>query len=167
MWKKRLVRWIKEALVMALLFMIVTLAINYLKAPEISSNILHDFKAMTTAKERVTQKDFTGRPMLLHFWGTWCPVCKTEIDNIEKIAKTDRVITVAVKSPDLHPFMKAHNLHFPVIDDRDGSLAEKFGITTFPTSLFIDAEGKISFVETGYTTTPGLRLRLWFLSHFR
>jgi len=38
------------------------------------------------------------RPILVHFWATWCPVCKLEQSNIENIAKDNHVITIAMQS---------------------------------------------------------------------
>ncbi len=167
MWKKRAITWTKELAIMVLLFFIATITINYLKAPEISSNILHDFEATTTKGKTISRRNLLGHPTLIHFWGTWCPVCKTEIDNIRRIARNYPVVAIAVKSPDLDKFTKEHALNFDIIDDSRGDIAAKFGITTFPTSIFLDAAGEPLFVETGYTTTAGLWLRLWFLSRFR
>ena len=37
-------------------------------------------------------------PVLVHFWATWCPVCRLEQDNVAAIAKDGQVITVATTS---------------------------------------------------------------------
>ncbi len=39
-----------------------------------------------------------NKPILLHFWATWCPTCKFEAPNIEKVSKDYEVITIAVQS---------------------------------------------------------------------
>ncbi|MGE0082668.1 MAG: protein disulfide oxidoreductase, partial [Thiohalomonadaceae bacterium] len=41
------------------------------------------------------------------------------------------------------------------------ALAARYGVRAVPTTFIIDGAGRIRFREVGYTTGPGLRLRLW------
>jgi peroxiredoxin len=105
-----------------------------------------------------------GRPVLVHFWATWCPVCRLEEDSIESIARDHAVIAVAMQSggaDELAAYMAGKGLSFPVLNDPDGSLAARYGVRGVPSSFVVDASGDIRFVEVGYTTSLGLRLRLW------
>ena len=45
--------------------------------------------------------------------------------------------------------------------DPAGRIARSFGVRAFPTSFFVDGEGQIQAREVGYTSTLGLRGRLW------
>jgi thiol-disulfide isomerase/thioredoxin len=104
-----------------------------------------------------------GRPVLVHFWATWCPVCKLEQDNINAIALDQVVISIAMQSgadKEVLDHMTQQQLTFPVINDADGALARRWGIRGVPTSFILDGTGHIRFVEVGYTTEAGLRLRL-------
>jgi len=58
-------------------------------------------------------------------------------------------------------FMRQEKLQFPVINDPDGMLAQRFGVRAVPSSFIIDRNNNIVFRETGFTTGIGLRLRLW------
>mgnify|MGYP001827989125 CR=1 FL=1 len=58
-------------------------------------------------------------------------------------------------------YMRNKQLTFPVMLDTSGKLAQSFGLKGVPTSFILDPNGEITFVETGYSTEPGLRLRLW------
>ncbi len=105
------------------------------------------------------------RPMLVHFWATWCPVCKLEQSNIENIALDHPVITIAMQSGDdyeLSQFMLEEKLSFNVINDESGMLSRKYNIRGVPVSFIVNKENKIEFVEVGYTTELGLRMRLWW-----
>ena len=105
------------------------------------------------------------RPILVHFWATWCPVCKFEQSNIENIAKDHPVITIAMQSGDEHElnqFMREEKLSFNVINDESGELSRKYIIRGVPVSFIVNKENKIEFVEVGYTTELGLRMRLWW-----
>lgn len=107
------------------------------------------------------------RPILVHFWATWCPVCKLEQSNIENISKDYSTITIAMQSGDdeeLKHFMQQENLSFNVINDNSGFLSQKYNIRGVPISFIVNQENKIEFVEVGYTTELGLRLRLWWTS---
>lgn len=105
-----------------------------------------------------------GRPVLVHFWATWCPICKMEQGSIDKLSKEYPVITIASQSGDasaVQAYLTEQQLNFPVLLDEDGVLLQRFGLHGVPATFVIDAQGKIVFREVGYTTGWGLRTRLW------
>ncbi|HEY5994942.1 MAG TPA: protein disulfide oxidoreductase [Gallionellaceae bacterium] len=106
-----------------------------------------------------------GKPVLVHFWATWCPICRSEQDSIATLARNDpEVITVAMRSgpPEaVIRYMREQGIAFPVVNDADGALASAWGVHAVPASFIVDGAGKIRFIEVGYTTETGLRLRLW------
>ena len=105
------------------------------------------------------------RPILLHFWATWCPVCKFEQSNIENISKDHPVVTIAMRSGsdhELKSYMQQEKLSYQVINDQQGELSQKYNIKGVPVSLIINHDNKIEFSEVGYSTELGLRLRLWW-----
>ena len=106
-----------------------------------------------------------AKPVLVHFWATWCPICRTEQGAIDAIAHDHpEVITVAMQSgkqEDVIRFMQQQGLTFPALNDTDGSISHAWGVNAVPASFIISPDGKIHFVEVGYTTGFGLRLRLW------
>lgn len=105
------------------------------------------------------------QPVLVYFWATWCPVCRAEQGTIEAIAHDHpNVITVAMQSgsrDDVMKHQREQGLSFPVLNDPDGRISAAWGVHAVPASFFIDTNGQIRFVEIGYTTGVGLRLRLW------
>ena len=114
--------------------------------------------------QSISLHSFKGQPVLLHFWATWCPVCKLEQGSIEAISKDHNVITIAMNSGnklEVQAFLEENQLSFPVIVDENGRIAERFGVSGVPTSFIIDNSGNIAFTEVGYTSSWGLRLRLW------
>ena len=106
-----------------------------------------------------------GRPVLVQFWATWCTICRAEQGSISAIARDHPdTITVAMQSgsdAEVGHHMAGQGLHFPVVNDPDGRIAAAWGVHAVPASFIIGADGRIRFVEVGYTTEPGLRLRLW------
>ncbi len=157
-------RWIgylKEVALGIVIVFIFSNIISYIRAPKLESDQL--LLPPATLLDGTPLQLPVERPVLLHFWGTWCPVCRAEAPNIETIAKSFTVITVAVNSgsrESVKRYMLQHGLHYPVINDPDGSLAFRYRVTVFPTSFIFDSRGKLRFTETGYTTTAGLIARL-------
>ena len=151
----------KEAALLLLVVFILSNIISWLRAPKLESDVLTLKEA--TLIDSTAWRYEEGKPLVLHFWGTWCPVCRTEAPNIESIAKAYSVVTVAVNSGDdaaVAHYLKVHNLHFNVINDPQGKLAKRFRVTVFPTTFIFDADGRLKFTEAGYTTTAGLLARL-------
>lgn len=106
-----------------------------------------------------------AQPVLVHFWATWCPICRTEQGSIEAIAQDHpNTITIAMQSGSTVKVGKhvvEQGLHFPVVNDADGRISAAWGVHAVPASFVIGTDGRIRFVEVGYTTGVGLRLRLW------
>jgi len=105
------------------------------------------------------------QPVLVHFWATWCPICRTEQGSIAALAQDNpNVITVAMQSGSsaaVQQFLHEQSVNFPVVNDQDNRISAAWGVHAVPASFIVDREGKIRFVEIGYTTSIGLRLRLW------
>jgi len=101
----------------------------------------------------------------VHFWATWCPVCKAEQGSIAAIAHDHPdVISVAMQSgkpEEVAKYLSDQGIAFPVLNDPDGSISAAWGVHAVPASFIIGPDGQIRFVEVGYTTSLGLRLRLW------
>ena len=106
-----------------------------------------------------------GKPLMLHFWATWCSICKLEEKSIASISNDHTVITVAMNSGSaakVSAYLEEQGLDYPVVVDEDGAIAARFGVRGVPTSFVADKNGNIVFTEVGFTTELGLRLRLWY-----
>ncbi len=125
-------------------------------APELRASDIHGAP--------ISLRDYRGQPVVLHFWATWCGVCRAVEHNVVATADAVPVLTVASLSgpaEDVSRYAQEHGLRFPIVDDPAGMLAKRFGVHAFPTSFVIDADGEIRHAEVGYTTELGLRFRMW------
>ena len=110
------------------------------------------------------QLDPADGPQLVHFWASWCPVCRLEQDNIANLAVDGRVITVATTSgtaDELRGYLAEHALQLPVLMDEAGHIARQWGVNGVPATFVVDTKGQIRYAAKGYSTEWGLRLRLW------
>jgi len=129
-----------------------------------TAGIAPDIQGQTLDGQIIRLNNMRGKPVLLHFWATWCGICRLEYDSIDELAQHYQVITVASQSgsgSDIQRHVKKEGIEAPVLVDQSGTLAKRYGIKGFPSTFVIDAEGKIYDLEVGYSTYWGLKWRLW------
>ncbi len=130
----------------------------------IMANIVSYYNStnLNKTKLNIPNISLNDKPILVHFWATWCPTCKIESQNIQTLSKSYNVITVAVNSKDIDKYMKENNLTFKVIEDKDSILANQLNIAVYPTTLIYDKNKNLIFSDVGYTSTFGLYIRMWW-----
>ncbi len=156
-------RLLKEAGFFFLALALISWLINTWRAPKLNDIKLPKLEGKSVQGEEIERLIIRSEPLLIHFWGTWCPVCRLEASNIDIVAKHYRVISIAVNSgsnTQVRRWLTKRNLNFPVLNDPDAKLARRFNIDIFPTTLIYDSQGKLKFIETGYSSTAGLLLRM-------
>ena len=106
-------------------------------------------------------------PVLIYFWGSWCPMCSYTSSTVTELSKEYSVITIALSSgseKEVLSYLKENKYHFPVINDPDGIISQKWGVFATPSFFIINSNGEISSVTTGISSTWGLKFRLWLAS---
>ena len=110
-----------------------------------------------------------GEVVAVHFWATWCPVCKASEDNITRLMGDWPIVTVAMQSGDelsVQRHLKKARLPWPTALDPQGALAKAWGVSAVPATVILNREGRIVTASMGYTSTPGLWIRLWWVRLF-
>ena len=162
--KSRTAKWRGYA-VSVLVFVIIVVGIRLWQHRDMPDGPAPALQGVTLASQPYTLPARPEKPVLVHFWATWCPVCRAEQDSIAAIAQDHpNTITIAMQSgssAEITRYMQEQKINFPVVNDTDGILSSTWGIRGVPTSFIIAPDGQIRFVEVGYTTGLGLRLRLW------
>ena len=161
MLKKKYSRWIIEII----LILIVITAVKLWVQRDVVTGVAPNITASLLSGKTFDLYQSKPRPILVYFWATWCPVCKLQKSNIENISKDHALISIAMQSghnEEVKEYMREENLSFKVINDEYGALSKKYKIRGVPAAFIVNRENKIEFVEVGYSTELGLRLRLWW-----
>ncbi|MFZ5482914.1 MAG: protein disulfide oxidoreductase [Pseudomonadota bacterium] len=162
---RKALRWLIEAgLVVAVFFAIQAWQQRDVPAgpaPEFMG-ILADGSPISLTEWRLRHP---GRAMGLHFWAEWCPICATEESSISALMADYPVLTVAMQSgpaPQVAAYLAKQGLPWPAVVDADGQISRRYGLKGVPALVVIDPAGQIRSVSTSYTTSIGMRIRLWW-----
>jgi thiol-disulfide isomerase/thioredoxin len=159
---KKIKSFSKELLIMFVVMVVASNIISLYKSSDLNADKL-SLKNLRTIDNKFIDID-NDRPVIVHFWATWCPTCKIEASNIQTLSQNYQVISIAVKSgdnKDIELYLDKHNYDFNTINDYDGFLANIFNISAYPTTLIYDKDNNLVFIDVGYTSTIGLYLRVW------
>ncbi|HKP98577.1 MAG TPA: redoxin domain-containing protein [Fibrobacteria bacterium] len=105
--------------------------------------------------------------ILLDFWATFCIPCLAELNAFKDLqarygAQGFRVVAVSVDQPQtlarVRAFAKARGFPFPVIADPGQEAYRLYGVSALPTSVLIDARGRVAYRQEGFR--PGEEGRL-------
>jgi thiol-disulfide isomerase/thioredoxin len=131
----------------------------------LAQGLTPDFQTKTLTGEPAFSRQ--NKPVLIHFWATWCRICELENDNIQTLSKNYTVLNIAMQSgsdAEVINYAKKNKIQLGnLINDQSGTLAKLMGVKATPTSFFINKNNKIQFIEVGYVSTLGYQLRLKWL----
>ena len=111
--------------------------------------------------------DYKGKTVFLNFWATWCPPCKAEMPDIQKIYETyekegdDALIVLGVAGPGtgqeqdeegIKAFLEENGYTYPVVMDTTGELFMQYGVYSLPTTFMIDRDGNVFGYISGSLT---------------
>ena len=129
------------------------------EAPRIGA-LAPDFTLKDLDGKTVQLARFRGKnPVFLNFWASWCPACRQETPENEKLhqllgPKGLKLVSISIdKGPgtlnNVQKFMEEFKLSFNPLLDTKGDVMELYGVTAIPTTFLIDRKGKIVAKEIG------------------
>ena len=92
---------------------------------------------------------YRGKVVVLNFWASWCVDCKLEARTLhDAAAKWGKdVVFVGVDTKDFasaaRSYMRRYDVNYHVVRDVDGSTGDRWGVTGYPETFFVDRRGRV------------------------
>lgn len=128
-----------------------------------------DFTLLTPEGRAVTLSDFTGKPVLVFLWASWCTVCKATLPGLEPVYQEYaplgfEILAVNMTTQDTATtaitYFQTQGYSFPMLLDPDGTVARQYQMHALPTSILIGPDGIVQKVVIGAGMNGG-ELRAW------
>ncbi|MDR8522764.1 protein disulfide oxidoreductase [Shewanella fidelis] len=160
---KKLLGWLKQLLLMLLLLTLFSAVLDIWRGRDIPKTNLPNIQATTLQGEQIDLLAMSHeQPVLLYFWGTWCPVCSFVSPSVNILADSYPVVSVAMTSgvdEKLQRYLKHKDYEFVVINDPHGEIAKQWSVQVTPT-LMVIKDGELSYYTSGFTSLPGMWWRM-------
>jgi len=113
----------------------------------------------TLAGQTRSLAEFSGKPVIVFFWASWCPYCRAELPVLEKLQVTagqDKLQVVAVNIEDRKVFRDIQrklgsSVHLQMTYDPDTASAKAFAKpSSLPYTLVIRADGWVQATQSGW-----------------
>ena len=118
-----------------------------------------DFTLRTMNGPNLRLAEQRGRVVMVNFWATWCGPCRQEMPQLDRLYQKYRasgfvllgvnVDDDARKAADVAAKL---GVSFPVLLDTDKAVSKLYVLSTMPSTVLIDREGKVRYVHRGYLT---------------
>jgi peroxiredoxin len=117
----------------------------------------------------VTLDGFRGKPVVVSFFESWCPICQVEQPDLSKVAAefAGRVGFVGVSYHDTvaagRAYQRRFNVGYPLANDPSGRTWARWGVPYQPVVVLVDTRGRVAERFDGGTTGGTLRVHLAYL----
>jgi peroxiredoxin len=117
----------------------------------------------------VTLDGFRGRPVVVSFFESWCPICQEEQPDLSRVARefSGRVGFVGVSNHDTvaadRAYQRRFDVSYPLANDPSGRTWARWGVPYQPVTVLVDSQGRVAQRFDGGTTAGVLRAALFYL----
>ncbi len=136
-------------------------------APQ-AHHLAPDFTLTSTSGEPVRLASLRGHPVLINFWFTNCPPCRTEMPELQRASQELRsggavilgVDAIGEDAATIEAFARPLGITYPLLVDVTQSVTKLYLIRETPTSFFVDRQGLIRGVHLGPLKAADIRAGL-------
>ena len=109
-------------------------------------------------KGKVSLDSLKGKVVLVDFWATWCEPCKKSFPKLEELrvkyeASGFNIVAFSEDDEDggsIGRFGQTYGVKFPLVWDKDKSMAGKYKPPNMPSSFLIDKNGVVRHVHMAF-----------------
>jgi len=116
------------------------------------------FKTTDINGNKINTKSLGGKIIVLNFWFINCPPCRMEMPELSKLSNTYKsdssIVFLAIaldKKYDIEQFLNGSSFGYTIIDN-GRFITDQYHISSYPTNVIIDQNGKVYFHSSGLST---------------
>jgi cytochrome c biogenesis protein CcmG/thiol:disulfide interchange protein DsbE len=113
------------------------------------------FSGTTLAGADVSLHQYTGRPVVINFFASWCVPCQEEAPGLTKLAQRFGTkvqmlgISIDSKQPGAMRFVDRYHWSWPIVFEPNDDLAYRYGLIGKPSTIVVDQQGRIAWEHQG------------------
>jgi len=126
-----------------------------------------DFQLSMFNGDQFSLADNRGQVVLINFWASWCPPCQEEAPDMQDIwtsYQSKGLVMIGIAQSDTEPdakgFIDKYKLTFPSGLDVGNAVGKQYLIDAIPTTIIVDRDGIVQFVNVGSITANELRPKI-------
>ena len=133
----------------------------------VRKNQAPDFTVTDGSGAAVRLSDFFGQPIILNFWATWCPPCRSELPDFDKLYRQygtsvrfmmiDLTDGYRETAESVKEFVSKNDYTFPVYYDDHGSAANAYRVSSIPFTVVIDKNGNMHKTHLGAMSAEAIK----------
>jgi len=116
-----------------------------------------DFTLPSAAGTNLRLQEQRGQVVMLNFWATWCGPCRREMPQLDRLYEKYRAAGFVLLGVNIDEDRRNAvglstklGLHFPVLFDSKQKVSRLYDLSTMPSTVLIDRDGRVRFVHLGY-----------------
>ena len=110
---------------------------------------------------KVPLRRFRGRQVILNFWTTWAKGCLEELRRLDALARKTggrKRLILAINDGEsprkAAAFLKKNKISLKLVTDPERQIASRYKVSTWPTTLVLDPQGRIAKLNLGRRPQP-------------
>ncbi len=140
-----------------LAFLALACGANLAATAALPSSQAPDFTLRTADGRQLRLQEMRGQVVMVNFWATWCGPCKVEMPHLNALYDKYKSAGFTLLGVNVDEDQRAAiglaqrmGLHFPVLLDADKKVSRQYDLSTMPSTVLIDRDGKVRYVHRGY-----------------
>jgi peroxiredoxin len=116
-----------------------------------------DFTLRTADGQNLRLQEQRGRVVMVNFWATWCAPCRVEMPHLNRLYEKYRASGFTLLGVNVDEDARLANalaaklgLKFPVLHDAEKRVSKLYDLSSMPTTVIIDRDGRVREVHRGY-----------------